>query len=82
MYKPSVKILQKYADVLVNFALGGGKGIKRGDVVYVVAYEYAKSLYAELLRQITKAGGNVISHYLPNEDRTLNTTRDFFVNAK
>jgi len=82
MYKPSVKILQKYADVLVNFALGGGKGIKRGDVVYVVAYEYAKSLYAELLRQITKAGGNVISHYLPNEDRTLNTTRDFLVNAK
>lgn len=82
MYKPSEKIIQKYADLLVNFALGGGKGIKRGDVVYVVAYEYAKSLYAELLRQITKAGGNVISHYLPNEDRTFNTTRDFFVNAK
>lgn len=82
MYKPSKKIVQKYADLLVNFALGGGKGIKRGDVVYVVAYEYAKPLYAELLRQITKSGGNVISHYLPNEDITLNTTRDFFVNAK
>ncbi|PIZ87047.1 MAG: aminopeptidase [Candidatus Nealsonbacteria bacterium CG_4_10_14_0_2_um_filter_40_15] len=82
MYKLSGKILQKYADVLVNFALGGGKGVKRGDVVYVVAYEYAKPLYAELLRQITKAGGNVISHYLPNEDNNLDATRDFFVNAK
>ena len=82
MYKPSGKIIQKYADILVNFALGGGKGIKRGDVVYVVAYEYAKPLYAELLRQITKAGGNVISHYLPNEDHALNATRDFLVNAK
>lgn len=82
MYKPKIKILQRYADVLVNFALGGGKGIKRGEVVYVVAYEYAKPLYAELLRQITKAGGNVISHYLPNEDRTFNTTRDFFINAE
>jgi len=82
MYKPSEKIIQKYADVLVNFALGKGKGIKRGDVVYVVAYEYAKPLYTELLHQITRAGGNVISHYLPDEDKTFNTTRDFFVNAK
>jgi len=82
MYQPSQKILQRYADVLVNFALGNGKGVRRGDVVYVVAYEYAKPLYAEVLRQITRAGGNVISHYLPNEDRTFNTTRDFFVNAK
>jgi aminopeptidase len=82
MYTPDKKILEKYADVLVNFALGGGKGIKRGDVVYVAAYEYAKPLYTEILRAITKAGGNVISHYMPNDDKEFNTTRDFYVNAK
>jgi hypothetical protein len=34
-YTPSKQILDKYADVMVNFALGGGKGIKKGDVVRV-----------------------------------------------
>lgn len=82
MYQPNRKTLQRYADVLVNFALGNGRGIKPGEVVYVVAYEYAKPLYAEILREITRAGGNTISHYLPNEDRIFNATRDFFVNAK
>ncbi len=82
MYTPDKKILKKYADVLVNFALGGGKGIRRGDVVYVAAYEYAKPLYVEILRAITKAGGNAISHYMPNDDKEFNTTRDFYVNAK
>ncbi len=82
MYQPNSKILKKYADVLVNFALGGGKGVKSGDVVYVVAYEYAKPLYMEILRQITKAGGNTISHYMPNDDHTFNATRDFFVSAR
>lgn len=80
-YHPSREILRKYADVLVNFALGGGKGIRHGDVVYVATYEYAKPLYTEVLRAITKAGGNVISHYMPNVDREFDITRDFYVNA-
>ena len=33
-YQPSKKILEKYADVLVNFALNSGKGIKKGEVVF------------------------------------------------
>jgi len=82
MYTPPKKILEKYADVLVNFALGNGKGIKKGDVVYVSMYEYAKPLYVEILKKITRAGGNVISHYMPNSDKTFDITRDFFVNAK
>ncbi len=47
-YRPSQKILAKYADLLVNFALGGGKGIKKGDVVYITADECTKPLYLEL----------------------------------
>ncbi len=56
MYQPPKKILERYADVLVNFALGKGRGIKKGDVVYVIAYENAKPFYVEILRAITKAG--------------------------
>ena len=34
-YKPRIdeEILEKYANVLVNFALGSGEGIKKGDVM-------------------------------------------------
>lgn len=81
-YRPPQKILRRYADVLVNFALGGGKGVKKGDVVYLAAYEYAKPLYAEILRSITKAGANAITHYIPNDDKEFNVTRDFYANAK
>ncbi|HXY17811.1 MAG TPA: hypothetical protein VEH48_00085 [Candidatus Nitrosopolaris sp.] len=34
-FTPSEEILDKYAKVLVNFALGGSKGIKPGEVVYL-----------------------------------------------
>jgi hypothetical protein len=33
MYIPSPQILEKYAKVLVNFALNDGMGIKKDDVV-------------------------------------------------
>lgn len=82
MYQPHKKILERYADVIVNFALGGGRGIKKGEVVYVAAYEYAKPLYAEILNAITKAGGHALSSYRPNNDRTFNVGRDFYVNAQ
>ncbi|MGC9603164.1 MAG: aminopeptidase [Minisyncoccia bacterium] len=81
-YRPNQNVLKKYADVLVNFAFRNGRGMKKGDVVYVVAYEYAKPLYAEILNAVTKAGGHSISQYLPNEDREFNIPRDFYVNAK
>jgi aminopeptidase len=81
-YLPPKKILKNYADVLVNFALGGGTGIKKGDVVYVVAYEYAKPLYAELLRAILKAGGHVISNYRASNDHQFNFDSDFFINIQ
>ncbi|MCX6715533.1 MAG: hypothetical protein NT077_00780 [Candidatus Taylorbacteria bacterium] len=29
-YRPPKAILEKYADLLVNFALGGGRGIMKG----------------------------------------------------
>ena len=77
-YAPPQPILARYADVLVNFALGGGTGIKSGDVVRVAAHEAAKPLYAELLRAIWRAGGHAITQYLPDEDEPYNLGRDFY----
>lgn len=81
-YTPSKKILQRYADVLVNFALGGGKGIKKGEVVHLVTYESAKPLYRELRIAIWKAGGHVISDYRPDSGDRFPFDRDFFTYAK
>jgi aminopeptidase len=81
-YTPPQKILKNYADVLVNFALGGGKGIKRGDVVMVTCTESAKPLFLEVYRAILKSGGHVISSYHPDQDADFNFEKEFFVNAQ
>jgi aminopeptidase len=85
-YTPSDTILKKYADVLVNFALGGGKGIKKGDVVRVSASESAKPLFNAVCNTITDAGGHVLSHYSPDDEqgdgrRNENHTRYFYEHA-
>ena len=64
-YTPSAEILDRYADVLVNFALGGGRGIARGDVVRITVSEEAKPLYVALRNTVLRAGGTYISNYLP-----------------
>jgi len=80
-YTPSKKILKKYADVLVNFGLGNGEGIKKGDVVLMTTWECAKPLYAELLKAIWKAGGHAIARYLPCDDDKYNMSKDFYNHA-
>jgi aminopeptidase len=78
-YVPPPEILERYADVMVNFALGGGEGIRAGDVVRVVAHESAKPLYVELNRAVWRAGGHVLGNYLPDdEESSYNLSRDFF----
>jgi aminopeptidase len=77
-YEPKPEILERYASVLVNFALGGGEGVKPGEVVMVSAPESAKPLYVELLRAVTRAGGHVIGNYLADDDATYNVARDFY----
>ena len=81
-YRPSQKILEKYANVLVNFALGSGQGIKKGDVVQINVEEIAKPLFVELRKAIWKAGGHVISSYRPSNDEEYNVEEDFFLYAQ
>jgi aminopeptidase len=77
-FTPSQQILERYSDVLINFALGSGAGIKRGDVVRIVAHEAAKPLYVELHRAVWRAGGQTIGHYIPDDDGAFNLSRDFY----
>ena len=86
-YVPSDTILKKYADVLVNFALGGGKGIRKGEVVRVSSSESAKPLYIAVCNAIVDAGGHVISNYGPDEEkgdkrRNISVPRYFYEHAK
>lgn len=72
-FVPSPTILRKYAQVLVNFALNSGKGIKKGDVIRLNVSESAKPLYIELRNQILRSGGHAISNYMADD-----VSREFF----
>ena len=61
IYKPSQQILEKYADVLVNFALWSGQGVKKGDVVYLQGSTSALPLYTALRKTLLQAGAHTIS---------------------
>src|SRR4030043_960080 len=82
MYQPSDKILEKYANVLVNFALGGGKGIKAGEVVFLQIPESAKQILNPLVKSVLRSGGHPLIHYSPEgTDRWMYVDRVFFENA-
>ena len=66
-YTPSPEILQRYADVLINFALGSGNGIKKGEVVQLVVPDVAKPLARELQNAVLRAGGHPFMRFLPTE---------------
>ncbi|OGE88309.1 MAG: thermophilic metalloprotease (M29) superfamily [Candidatus Doudnabacteria bacterium RIFCSPLOWO2_02_FULL_49_13] len=86
-FHPDQKILNRYAQVLVRFALGGGKGIKRGEVVRVSANESARPLFLAVCNAVVDAGGHVISHYAPDDEqgdkrRNESYTRYFYEQAE
>ncbi len=77
-YTPPAEILDRYASVLVDFALGGGEGVQPGEVVRVVAPESAKPLYAALNRAVWRAGAHALGAYQPDDDPEVNLARDFY----
>lgn len=70
---PTDLIYQKYADVLVNFALNGGEGVKPNEVVQILIPDVAKPMYGALQQAILKAGAHVLGRFLPT-----GYTRDFY----
>jgi len=77
-YAPADEIIERYAAVLVEFALGGGEGIKPGETVRVTSPESAKPLYLALCRAVWRAGGNVLAGYQPDEEERGGGMRSFF----
>ena len=73
IYQPSVTILEKYADVLVNFALNSGQGVRPGEVVLLNVPESAKLLLIHLHKAVLKAGAHPIIEFIPD-----GISRDFF----
>lgn len=81
MYTPSRTILQKYADVLVDFAARGGQGLKKNDTVYLVGTEVTRTLFLEVRKKIIDRGGHVIMNYLPDDDDRYQTNQYFYLKA-
>jgi len=66
MYTPQTNILERYADVLINFALGGGAGIKAGDVVLLCVPECARPMLQPLHDAVLKSGGHPVVDIIPD----------------
>jgi aminopeptidase len=77
-YRPPQEYLTRFADVLVSYGLGDGKGIAPGSVVGINAPENAKPLFVELCRSVWRAGGHVIRDYAASDDEDYKLTRDFY----
>lgn len=75
-YTPPQKILQKYAEVLVDFALNSGKGVKKNEVVRIVVPDVAKPLALELQNAVLRAGAHPMMRFLPT-----NFDKDFYTLA-
>jgi aminopeptidase len=73
---PSSLILERYADVLINFALGNGTGIKPGDVVLLSVPECARSILKPLHDTVLQAGGHPVVEIVPD-----GLQRSFFQHA-
>ncbi len=76
VYHPSQKILDKYADVLINCALNSGKGVRKGEVVFLQVPECAKPFLISLQRVVLKAGAIPLLQYLPD-----NISREYYMLA-
>jgi aminopeptidase len=76
MYQPNPDILNKYAHVLVNFALNSGQGIKPNEIVFIQVPESAKPILLPLQNAVLKAGAHPIIQYLPD-----GVMKDFFTHA-
>lgn len=64
-YLPPADILRKYAQVLINFALNSGEGVKAGEVVELVVPDVAKPLALELHNTVLEAGAHPMVRLIP-----------------
>lgn len=70
-YVPNNEVLEKYADVMVNFALNKGEGIRKGEVVELQVPEVAKPILPHLYKKVLEAGAHPLIKFLPDDMETL-----------
>jgi len=71
MYIPRQQLLDNYAEILINFALNDGKGIKKGDVVYMVSQVPGIPLAKSVYRTILRSGGQPIMQIQDDDFRLI-----------
>jgi len=81
MTKLDDALLEKYARVMVHYGLNNGKGINKGDTVFLVGQECAKDLFMAIAKEIYTAGGNLITNYQPNNIREQSLARILLENG-
>lgn len=74
-------ILGRYAKVMVHYALNNGKGIDKGDTVFLVGQECSRDLYIAIAKEIYASGGNLITHYQPDNIRDQSLARFLLQNG-
>lgn len=88
-YQPNSTILNKYAQVLVRFALNSGQGLRSGEVVELIVPDVAKPLALALHNEVLRAGGHPLVRLLPtgfdqdyyqlaNDDQLTFFARDYW----
>jgi aminopeptidase len=81
MFQLEESLLSNYAKVMVHYALNNGNGIRKGDTVFLVGQQCTKDLYLAIAREIYAAGGNVITHYQPDNTREKSLARYILENG-
>lgn len=76
-YQPPSEVLERYALVLVNFALNSGQGLRQGEVVELIVPDVAKPLALALQNEVLRAGGHPIVKLQPT-----GFERDYYSLAK
>ena len=66
---------------MVNYALNNGQGINKGDTVFLVGQECSKDLFLMIAKEIYLAGGNLITHYQPDNIKQSSLPRFLIENG-
>ncbi len=82
-YTPNEQILEKYANLIVEFGLQNRDGSKPkpGAVVHFIVPEAARPLYFHLEKSILKHGYQPLGEYVPSSDATYNFDAMFYETA-
>lgn len=82
-YTPSKQILEKYANLIVEFGLQNRDGSKpkAGAVVHFIVPEAARPLYYYLQKSILEHGYQPLGEYVPSNDESYNFDATFFKTA-